>query len=50
MVQNTISHSDFSKARLDGISLIGTIYDCGTKWPEGFNPNMAGAILTETCK
>lgn len=41
--------TDFSKAKLSGISLKGIIYDCQTRWPEGFDPKAAGAVPQGDC-
>ena len=50
-----IGHASFSKARLHGANLLcqriemasfaGATYDVHTRWPEGFDPIAAGAIL-----
>lgn len=35
-------------ANLSGVDLRGALYDATTKWPSGFNPKAAGAILAPT--
>ncbi len=37
-------NSDFSSSNLAGIDLTGSMFDCNTKWPEGFDPMKAGAV------
>lgn len=41
---------DLSTAKLDGANLTLAKFGCGAKWPEGFNPTKAGAVLEEPCE
>jgi uncharacterized protein YjbI with pentapeptide repeats len=35
--------ADFRNTLLDNARLTNALYDDGTRWPEGFDPKMAGA-------
>ena len=35
--------ADLRKANLSAVHLIGAVYNTETRWPEGFNPDLAGA-------
>jgi len=41
---------DLSTAKLDGVNLTLAKFGCGAKWPEGFSPPKAGAVLEEPCE
>ena len=49
ILNSRIHGSDFRNAVLEGVSLEGSKYDCGTRWPEGFDPVAAGAVIDEDC-
>lgn len=40
--------ADLSTATLDGADLTLAAFNCSTKWPAGFDPNAAGALLDTT--
>ena len=40
--------ADLTGADLERVKLTGARYDGNTKWPEGFDPDQAGAIYLET--
>ena len=42
-----LSDCDFRGAQLDGASLRGTQIDACTRWPEGFDPEAAGAVMQD---
>jgi uncharacterized protein YjbI with pentapeptide repeats len=37
--------ADFTAAKLEGAKLVGARYNDKTRWPEGFSPQEAGAML-----
>ncbi len=39
--------ADLRKANLGAADLSGAYYNADTKWPEGFDPEAAGAVLIE---
>ena len=39
--------ADLEKSNLDETNLSGAIYNSGTKWPDGFEPELAGAFRKE---
>lgn len=39
-----LSGADLSNAKLDGVTFVSIQYDCTTKWPAGFNPDVEGLI------
>jgi uncharacterized protein YjbI with pentapeptide repeats len=39
-----LSGADLSSAKLDGATFVSIQYDCTTKWPAGFNPEVEGLI------
>ena len=42
-----LCEADLSETNLSGANLRGAKYNAGTKWPEGFDPGTAGAVLLE---
>ena len=40
--------ANFEKATLSGATLAGAIYSTATKWPDGFDPQQAGAQLQDS--
>ena len=40
-----LTGTDLSGANLWKANLSGAVYDANTQWPEGFNPEAAGAAL-----
>ncbi|HJO34228.1 MAG TPA: hypothetical protein QGI62_08920 [Anaerolineales bacterium] len=38
---------DLSEANLNVVNLEPAMYDAGTKWPEGFDPMAAEAVLVD---
>lgn len=40
----------FKGANLTGITLDGVRYDCTTEWPDGFDPQAAGATQVKECR
>ena len=42
-----LTGADLTGAGLTGTELKGAVYDEHTKWPEGFDPVAAGAVLVE---
>jgi uncharacterized protein YjbI with pentapeptide repeats/alpha-tubulin suppressor-like RCC1 family protein len=40
-----VSSADFTGATITGATWVGTRYNAQTKWPTGFDPSAAGAIL-----
>lgn len=49
VLDSRIYDTDFRNAVLEGVSLEGSTYNCGTLWPEGFDPLAAGAVNGEAC-
>jgi len=49
ILKSNLRGADFSAAILDGVSLAGSEYDCETKWPDGFDPDKAGAFNENPC-
>lgn len=41
----SLYNADMSEAKLSGVDLSGSEYSCRTKWPKGFDPQKAGAII-----
>ena len=42
-----LRQADLRGAKLMGADLTGARYDTDTKWPEGFDPVAAGAVLVD---
>lgn len=42
-----LSDANLEGADMSGADLYATQYNSGTKWPEGFDPEAAGAILVD---
>ena len=40
--------TNLNNADLTNASLIGAEYDANTRWPEGFNPDEAGAVFVDS--
>jgi uncharacterized protein YjbI with pentapeptide repeats len=43
----TLRWADLSEANLSDANLSKAYYSAETKWPEGFDPEAAGAVLVE---
>lgn len=48
--RSQIYESNFKDAAMSGVKLEGTLFSCGTIWPEGFDPVAAGGHSFEACK
>jgi uncharacterized protein YjbI with pentapeptide repeats len=42
-----LGNADLDEVELEGAILRGAAYDCYTRWPAGFDPKAAGAMLLE---
>ncbi|MDI1226163.1 MAG: pentapeptide repeat-containing protein [bacterium] len=49
-LNSSFTNVNFKDAFIKGLMLTGSVYDCKTVWPEGFDPVAAGAKPTEGCK
>jgi uncharacterized protein YjbI with pentapeptide repeats len=48
LAQTYVIEADLTGTDLTGANLIGARYSDATKWPEGFDPDQAGAVLLQT--
>ena len=46
---SSFKHTDLSNADLDWATMTGAQYDCGTKFPQAFDPKAAGMINVDGC-
>lgn len=49
ILNSNLTSTNFEHAKLDGVVLTGSRYNCGTTWPKGFDPIAAGGINDEVC-